>query len=191
MNLDKLIQLLLEDKRANPSNSALVVLSEGAEWEGYAVHEYGEPDAYRSRHPIPPHSSLAHGRRGQWARKQASLIIDEQGRWYTAVIRSEAAHDLLAPVYGWFTEGFDTVDLKNAEPRGVFLRRATAIGLPSRSATDAFTRRRLRRWQMPLGKKLRTTPCKVGASGKLNGAARDETVAEAARLCTSLCTLAN
>jgi predicted ATPase len=25
------------------------------------------------------------------------------------------AHDLLAPVYGWFTEGFDTQDLKDAK----------------------------------------------------------------------------
>jgi adenylate cyclase len=28
--------------------------------------------------------------------------------------RREAARELLAPVYGWFIEGFDTVDLKNA-----------------------------------------------------------------------------
>ena len=49
VNLDKLIQLLLEDKRANPSNYALVVLSEGAEWEDYRVSEYGEPDAYGHR----------------------------------------------------------------------------------------------------------------------------------------------
>ena len=28
--------------------------------------------------------------------------------------RREAARELLAPLYGWFTEGFDTVDLKNA-----------------------------------------------------------------------------
>jgi predicted ATPase len=26
-----------------------------------------------------------------------------------------AASDLLAPVYGWFTEGFDTVDLQEAK----------------------------------------------------------------------------
>jgi len=26
-----------------------------------------------------------------------------------------AACDLLAPVYGWFTEGFDTLDLKEAK----------------------------------------------------------------------------
>src|SRR5262245_10068570 len=32
VNLDKLIRLLIEEKRANPSNYALVVLSEGAEW---------------------------------------------------------------------------------------------------------------------------------------------------------------
>ena len=25
------------------------------------------------------------------------------------------ARDLLAPVYGWFTEGFDTIDLKKAK----------------------------------------------------------------------------
>jgi predicted ATPase len=29
--------------------------------------------------------------------------------------RRREAHDLLAPVYGWFTEGFDTADLKNAK----------------------------------------------------------------------------
>src|SRR5205807_4096768 len=49
VNLDKLIGLLVEEKRANPSNYALVVLSEGAEWEGYQVREYGEPDSYGHR----------------------------------------------------------------------------------------------------------------------------------------------
>jgi predicted ATPase len=28
--------------------------------------------------------------------------------------KRQQAHDVLAPVYGWFTEGFDTVDLKEA-----------------------------------------------------------------------------
>ena len=28
---------------------------------------------------------------------------------------SQQACDLLAPVYGWFTEGFDTLDLKEAK----------------------------------------------------------------------------
>ena len=29
--------------------------------------------------------------------------------------RRKEARDLLAPVYGWFTEGFDTRDLKEAK----------------------------------------------------------------------------
>jgi predicted ATPase len=29
--------------------------------------------------------------------------------------RRGQAHELLAPVYGWFTEGFDTRDLKEAK----------------------------------------------------------------------------
>jgi predicted ATPase len=33
--------------------------------------------------------------------------------WHDQGRRAEA-HDLLAPVYGWFTEGFDTPDLKEA-----------------------------------------------------------------------------
>jgi predicted ATPase len=34
--------------------------------------------------------------------------------WRDQGKRSEA-RDLLAPVYGWFTEGFDTADLKEAK----------------------------------------------------------------------------
>ena len=49
VDLKKLIGLLIEEKHASPSNYALVVLSEGAEWQGYTVQEYGEPDAYGHR----------------------------------------------------------------------------------------------------------------------------------------------
>jgi len=49
VNLDKLIDLLMTDKQRNPSNYALVILSEGAQWDGYKVEEYGEPDAYGHR----------------------------------------------------------------------------------------------------------------------------------------------
>ena len=49
MSLPKLIDLLVTDKKNNPSNYSLAVLSEGAEWEGYTVKEYGEPDAFGHR----------------------------------------------------------------------------------------------------------------------------------------------
>ena len=35
INIDKLIELLLKEKRDNPSNYVMFVLSEGASWEGY------------------------------------------------------------------------------------------------------------------------------------------------------------
>lgn len=59
VDLDRLIQLLLQDKRDNPSNYALVVLSEGAEWQGYAVQEYGDPDAYGHRKKASVAEALA------------------------------------------------------------------------------------------------------------------------------------
>lgn len=50
VNLEKLIELLKEEKRQTPSNYVLVILSEGAKWEGYVPQEYGDADAYGHRH---------------------------------------------------------------------------------------------------------------------------------------------
>lgn len=54
-----------------------------------------------------------------------------------ARLRAEAgeraeAHDLLAPVHGWFTEGFDTPDLIEAKALLEQLARARASGAGSR-----------------------------------------------------------
>ncbi len=59
VDVEKLIALLLEEKKRNPSNYALLVLSEGAAWEGYRVQEYGEPDAYGHRKKASVAESLA------------------------------------------------------------------------------------------------------------------------------------
>ncbi len=49
VDLKHLIDILIQDKRSNPSNYSLVILSEGAEWQGYTVKEYGDPDAFGHR----------------------------------------------------------------------------------------------------------------------------------------------
>ena len=49
VNLKHLIEILVDDKHKNPSNYSLVILSEGAEWEGYTVKEYGPADAFGHR----------------------------------------------------------------------------------------------------------------------------------------------
>ena len=48
-DLKQMIELLMQDKKENPSNYSLVVMSEGAQWEGYEVREYGEADAFGHR----------------------------------------------------------------------------------------------------------------------------------------------
>jgi 6-phosphofructokinase len=45
----KLFDLLMKDKRDNPSNYALVVLSEGADWLNHGIKEKGEADAFGHR----------------------------------------------------------------------------------------------------------------------------------------------
>jgi len=59
IDLDRLIRLLMTDKSSNPSNYALVVLSEGASWEGYELREYGAADAYGHRKKANVAESLA------------------------------------------------------------------------------------------------------------------------------------
>jgi 6-phosphofructokinase len=48
-NIEKLVNFLLEDKRNNPSNYAMMTISEGAVFEGGDVFESGEEDAYGHR----------------------------------------------------------------------------------------------------------------------------------------------
>lgn len=59
VNLDKLIDLLLVEKRDTPSNYVLLVISEGARWGGYTVQEYGEPDAFGHRKKMSVGEALA------------------------------------------------------------------------------------------------------------------------------------
>lgn len=48
-DVDKLADLVMADKTANPSNYAIIVVSEGASMIGSEVIESGEPDAYGHR----------------------------------------------------------------------------------------------------------------------------------------------
>src|SRR5471030_1728417 len=45
-DLEKLIDLIMTDKRMSPSSYALIVLSEGAKWQGFDLREVGEADAF-------------------------------------------------------------------------------------------------------------------------------------------------
>jgi ATP-dependent phosphofructokinase / diphosphate-dependent phosphofructokinase len=59
VNLEKLIDLLLTEKRSTPSNYVLLVISEGARWEGYKTQEYGDPDPFGHRRRMSVGEALA------------------------------------------------------------------------------------------------------------------------------------
>jgi len=52
--------------------------------------------------------------RAQQAKSWELRVAMSMARLWRDQGKRDEAHDLLAPVYGWFTEGFDTLDLKEA-----------------------------------------------------------------------------
>jgi 6-phosphofructokinase 1 len=49
-DLDHLLDILVEDRRLNPSHYAFVIAAEGAVWQGGKIQEVGEADAFGHRH---------------------------------------------------------------------------------------------------------------------------------------------
>jgi predicted ATPase len=53
--------------------------------------------------------------RKQQAKSWELRAAMSMARLWRGHAKQEEARDLLAPLYGWFTEGFDTLDLKEAK----------------------------------------------------------------------------
>ena len=51
----------------------------------------------------------------QQAKSLELRVATSLARLWQSQDKRQDAYDLLAPVYGWFTEGFDTADLKDAK----------------------------------------------------------------------------
>ncbi len=64
-DLVRLVSILAEDHRLNPSRYAFVIAAEGAMWEGGSLAEYGEADAYGHRHKVNVGEALAGEIRGR------------------------------------------------------------------------------------------------------------------------------
>jgi predicted ATPase len=71
-----------------------------------------EPDAAKAQAHFERAIAIAREQQAKsWELRAATSLAR---LWQSQGWRSEA-HDRLAPIYGWFTEGFDTLDLKEAE----------------------------------------------------------------------------
>jgi predicted ATPase len=58
---------------------------------------------------------MKHGRAGQKARSFELRAAMSTARLWHDRGKPQQARELLAPIYGWFTEGLDTHDLKEAK----------------------------------------------------------------------------
>ena len=71
-----------------------------------------EPDAAKAEAYFERALSVA---RAQQAKSWELRAAMSMARLWRDQGKRDEAHDLLAPIYGWFTEGFDTRDLKEAK----------------------------------------------------------------------------
>jgi predicted ATPase len=71
-----------------------------------------EPDAAKAESHFERALAVA---RAQQAKSWELRAAMSMARLWSDQGKRDEARDLLAPVYGWFTEGFDTLDLKEAK----------------------------------------------------------------------------
>jgi predicted ATPase len=88
-------------------------------WEA-EVHRIAGEIALKSPTPDPTKAEAYFNRalavaRAQQAKSWELRAAMSMARLWRDQGKRDEARDLLAPVYGWFTEGFDTLDLKEAK----------------------------------------------------------------------------
>ena len=71
-----------------------------------------EPDVTKAERHFERALAVA---RSQQAKSWELRAAMSMARLWRDQGKRQQAHDLLAPVYGWFTEGFDTLDLRDAK----------------------------------------------------------------------------
>ena len=104
--------LLAEARTALEASERGDLLAEAYRLQGELLQRQDVPDAAQAEACFQ--QALAIARRQQaksWELRAATSLA----RLYQHQGKRAEAHELLAPVYGWFTEGFDTADLQDAK----------------------------------------------------------------------------
>ena len=112
--------------RAGQFDDALAALDRAAETAAATGECHYQAELYRLRGIVLAETG-EHAEAASWFQRAIDTARSQQAKslelraatslarlWRDQGKRAEA-HDLLAPVYGWFTEGFDTADLKDAK----------------------------------------------------------------------------
>jgi predicted ATPase len=108
----------IEDAMTQLDDALQIVERTGERWMAAELHRRKGRMLMRQRHSEAAEElyctalSIAREQEAKLWELRASASL--AGLWRDQGRRAEA-RDLLAPVYGWFTEGFDTPDLKDAK----------------------------------------------------------------------------
>jgi predicted ATPase len=108
--------------------AGLTVLTEALTQADKAGERWWEPELYRlkgefllqlsSDNQAEVETCFHHAldiARSQQAKSLELRAVMSLSRLWQSQGKRQEAYDLLAPVYGWFTEGFDTADLRDAK----------------------------------------------------------------------------
>jgi predicted ATPase len=109
-----------DDARRSISEAIAAIETANERWcEAEVNREAGEialkspePDAAKAEAHFERALAVA---RAQQAKSWELRAATSMARLWRDQGKRDAARELLAPVYGWFTEGFDTLDLKEAK----------------------------------------------------------------------------
>jgi predicted ATPase len=112
--------------RVDQFDDALAALDQAAESAAATGESYYQAELYRLRGLVLAETGDA-AEAAAWLQRAIDTARSQQAkslelraaislaRLWAKRGERQKAHDLLAPVYGWFTGGFDTQDLKDAK----------------------------------------------------------------------------
>jgi predicted ATPase len=80
--------------------------------KGESLWRYADPDLSKVEQCFQKALEVARHQEAKLLELRATVSL---ARLWQQLGRRAEAHDLLARIYGWFTEGFDTADLCNAK----------------------------------------------------------------------------
>jgi predicted ATPase len=109
-----------EEEEQGLTEALAVVSQTGERWVEAELYRLQGQLLLQQAVPDEQHSAICFQKAISIARNQQAKSFELRAAtslarlWHQQGKRQEA-HDLLAPVYGWFTEGFDTLDLKEAK----------------------------------------------------------------------------
>jgi predicted ATPase len=105
------LHLLAETLTAFEASGRGDMLTEAYRLQGEFLLSQAVPDATQAETCFQQALDIA---RGQQAKSWELRVAMSLARLWQRQGKRAEAHALLAPIYGWFTEGFDTADLQEA-----------------------------------------------------------------------------